>query len=145
MPDIQINFLAVIIAVVASFVFAFLWYTPIFGKLWGREMGFDPDMKPEPGVMIKGMLIMLVGNFLLVWVFANNMAVWNPATWGLEPSEISPFANGMMAAVFTWLGFFFPVDIGSVTWEQKSWTLFFINTGYHLLNLVLVAMILSYM
>jgi hypothetical protein len=51
----------------------------------------------------------------------------------------------MMAAIFTWLGFFVPVDINTVAWEMKSWKLFFINTGYHLLSLIVVAMILAHM
>jgi hypothetical protein len=39
----------------------------------------------------------------------------------------------VVAAFFTWLGFFFPVDLGSVAWERKSWKLLFINTRYHFL------------
>lgn len=145
MPNIQINILAVIIAVVANFILGFLWYTPLFGKVWGREMGFDMDKKPSSSALIKGMIFMVIGNFLMAWVFAHNMAAWSPVSWGLPPSGMSPFSNAMMAAVFTWLGFFFPTDLGTVAWENKSWKLFFINTGYHLASLFVVAMILAYM
>jgi len=51
----------------------------------------------------------------------------------------------MNAAIFTWLGFYLPVDIGAVTWEKKSWKLFWINTGYHLAMLLVVATVLTYM
>jgi len=51
----------------------------------------------------------------------------------------------MMAAVFTWLGFLLPVDLSTVAWERKSWTLFFINTGYHLISLIIVALIVTFM
>ena len=145
MPEINISIVAILIAVVANFFFGFLWYTPLFGKAWAREMGFDPDEKPSGAVMVRGMIFMVIGNFLFAWVFANNMAAWNPVTWGLPPSDVPPASNALMAAFFTWMGFFLPVDIGAVTWERKSWKLFGINTGYHLLSLVIVAMILSYM
>ncbi|MFT6866197.1 MAG: hypothetical protein ACJA08_001026 [Cyclobacteriaceae bacterium] len=145
MPEININMMAILIVVVANFIFGFLWYTPIFGKLWAKEMGFDPNQKPQTGAMIKGMVFMVIGNFLFAWVLANNMSVWNPVTWGLPPSDMSPMANASMAAVFTWLGFYLPVDIGAVTWEGKSWKLFAINTGYHFLSLVIAAMILAHM
>lgn len=145
MPNIHINILAIIIAVVANFVLGFLWYTPIFGRIWGKEMGFNMDEKPPGSALVKGMIFMVIGNFLMAWVFAHNMAVWNPVTWGLPPSEMSPAGNAIMAAVFTWLGFFFPGDLGAVAWEKKSWKLFFINTGYHFVSLLVVAMILSYM
>ena len=145
MLNIHINFLAVIFAVVANFILGFLWYTPIFGRIWGKEMGFNMDEKPPGSAMAKGMIFMVIGNFLMAWVFAHNMAVWNPVTWGLPPSEMSATSNAIMAAIFTWLGFFFPGDLGTVAWEKKSWTLFFINTGYHFVSLLVVAMILAHM
>jgi len=145
MPDIQINYMAIGIAVVATFILGFIWYTPLFGKLWAKEMGFDPNEKPQTGEMIKGMVIMVIGNFLMAHVFAHNIAVWNPVTWGLEPSGVPEYSNAIMAAFFTWMGFFLPVDIGAITWERKGWKLFGINTGYHFVSLLLMAMILSYM
>ena len=145
MPNIQINILAVLIAVVANFVLGFLWYGKLFGRPWAAEMGYSMDEKPPASEMIKGMVFMIIGNFLMAWVFAHNMAVWNPVTWGLPPSGMSPAANATMAAIFTWLGFYFPGDLGSTTWERRSWKLFFINTGYHFVSLLVVAMILAYM
>jgi hypothetical protein len=145
MPNIHINMLAIIIAVVSNFILGFIWYTPLFGKVWGKEMGFDMTQKPPTSALMKGMIFMIIGNFLMAWVFAHNMAVWNPVTWGLPPSEMSANSNAIMGAVFTWLGFFFPTDLGTVAWEGKSWKLFFINTSYHLISLLLVAMILTHM
>jgi Protein of unknown function (DUF1761) len=144
-PNIQLNMLAIAIAVAANFVLGFIWYTPLFGKVWGKEMGFDANNKPPTSAMVKGMVFMVIGNFLMAWVFAHNMAVWNPVTWGLAPSAGTPAAYATMAAIFTWLGFYFPGDLGSVAWENKSWKLFFINTGYHLASLFVVAMILAHM
>ena len=142
MEQIKINILAIIIAVVANFIFGFIWYTPLFGKIWGRHMGFDMNQKPKMSEMTKGMIFMVIGSLLCAWVLAHNMAAWAfvPGT-----ETFSPFTNAMMSAVFTWLGFYFPVDLGATAWERKSWTLFFINTGYHLLSLVVIAMILAYM
>lgn len=144
-PDIHINYLAIIIAVIANFVLGFIWYTPLFGKIWAKELGFSMDQKPPAGALIKGMVFNLIGNFFLAFVLYHNMAVWNPLTWGYGASLVPPMANALMAAIFTWLGFFVPVDLNTVAWEGRSWKLFFINTGYHLLSLLLVATILIYM
>ena len=92
--------------------------------------------------MIKGMVFMIIGNVLFAWVLAHNMAAW---TFVPGSEDIPPFQNAMMASIFTWMGFYFPVDLGSVVWERKSWKLFFINTGYHLASLMVAALILSYM
>ena len=144
-PNIHINMTTVIIAVVANFIFGALWYMPLFGKAWAKEMGFNTDVKPPASAMIKGMVFMVIGNFLMAFVFAHNIAVWNPVTWGLPASEMSPMSSAFSAAFFTWLGFFVPTDLGVVAWEMKSWKLFFINTGYHFLALLVVAVILIMM
>ena len=43
--------------------------------------------------MAKEMIFMVLGNFLFAWVFAHNMAAWNPVTWGLPPSR---YQHGQM-------------------------------------------------
>lgn len=152
MPVIEISMMAVLIAMVAHFVLGFVWYTPLFGKAWAKEMGFDINEKPAAGIMIRGMVFMLIGNFFLAYVLSHNMAAWNPATWGWVATEgvesmpaMSAAGNAAMAAIFTWLGFFLPIDLNAVAWEKKSWKLFAINTSYHFLSLLLVAMILAHM
>ncbi len=140
--SIHINIVAILIAVVANFILGFLWYTPLFGKVWGREMGMDMTQKPKASEMIKGMSFMIIGNFLTAWVLAHNMAAW---AFVPEMKTMSTLANGMMAGIFTWLGFYVPMDINTVTWERKSWTLFFINTVYHLLSMIVASLIISHM
>ncbi|MHB1277865.1 MAG: DUF1761 domain-containing protein [Bacteroidia bacterium] len=145
-PNISINFTAVLIAVVANFFLGFIWYTPLFGKLWAKELGMNTDVKPGSGVLIRGMAIMVVGNFLMAWVFAHNIAVWNPVTWGqTAPADMTPTNMALMASLFTWLGFYLPGDLSRLAWENKSWKLFFINTVYHFLSLLVAAMIITNM
>ncbi len=139
--SIQINFMAIAVAVVANFILGFLWYTPLFGKRWGKEMGYDMNNKPKTSDFVKGMVFMVIGNFLLAFVLSHNMAAWSFVP---ETKTMTPMANVTSSAVFTWLGFYFPGDLGSVAWERKSWTLFFINTGYHLASLFVVASILTF-
>ncbi len=141
-PNIQINMTAVLIAVVANFVLGYVWYTLIFGKAWATEMKMDMSQKPPSSVMIRGMLFMIIGNFLMAYVFAHNIAVWNPVTWGQAASSMSAGQTAGMTAFFTWLGFFMPSDLSGVAWEGKSWKLFFINTAYHFLSLFVAALIL---
>ena len=142
MEEMNINIIAILVAVVANFFLGFIWYTPLFGKAWAKEMGFDTSIKPTGGEMAKGMTIMVIGNFLMAYVFAHNIAAWSyvPGT-----KEMSVMTNIMSSVVFTWLGFYLPIDLGVVAWEKKSWKLFGINTGYHFLMLLVAALILNYM
>jgi hypothetical protein len=138
--EIKVNILAILVAVVVNFFLGFIWYTPLFGKTWGKEMGYDTDMKPEKSLMLKGMSFMLIGNLLFAWVLAHNIAAWQFVS-GIK--EMGLISNVLMTAVFTWLGFYVPGELGATVWEKHSWKLFGINTGYHLLSLLVVAFILT--
>lgn len=142
MEELGISIPAILVATVANFILGFLWYTPLFGKAWAKEMGYDMSVKPATGDLAKGMIFMVIGNFLMAYVLAHNNAAWSFVP-GM--SEMSPMMKVMNAAVFTWLGFYFPVDLGAVAWEKKSWKLFGINTGYHFAMVLVAAIILIYM
>jgi hypothetical protein len=142
MEELQINMVAVLVAVVANFVLGFLWYTPLFGKAWAKELGFDTSVKPASGELAKGMIFMVIGNFLMAYVFAHNIAAWSFVP-GMD--QMSKTASLMSTVIFTWLGFYLPVDIGVVAWEKKSWKLFGINTGYHFAMLLVAAIVLTSM
>lgn len=139
--ELKINLIAILIAVIVNFVIGFIWFGPLFGKTWGKEMGYDSNAKPEKSVLLKGVSFMIIGNFLLAWVFAHNIAAWDfvPGT-----KEAGALRNGIKSAVFTWLGFYLPSQLVATVWEKKSWMLFAINTGYSLLALLVVALILTH-
>ena len=140
--DLNINLIAILVAVIANFVLGFLWYTPLFGKVWAKELGFDMTVKPPASVMVRGMAIMVIGNFLLAYVFAHNIAAWTYVP-GMDSMPV--VGKILNASVFTWLGFYLPGDLSRVAWEKASWKLFWINTGYHFVMLLVAATILTLM
>jgi len=137
---LEINYLAVVVAVIANFFLGFIWYTPLFGKAWAKEMGYDTNMEPRKGEMARGLIIMIIGNFLMAYVFAHNMAAW---TFVPDMDKMPVIGTILNSAIFTWLGFYVPVDLTTVAWERRSWKLFWINTGYHLAMLFVAATILA--
>jgi hypothetical protein len=142
MEELHISMVAILVAVVANFFVGFLWYTPLFGKAWAKEMGIDMTVKPPGSVMARGMIMMVIGTFFQAYVFAHNIGAW---TYVPGTSTMSPIESILMASVFTWLGFYMPVDLNRVAWEKASWKLFAINTGYHFVSVLVAATILTYM
>jgi hypothetical protein len=142
-PGIHINYAAIAAAVVASFVFGWLWYGPLFGKTWARLMGMRMDAKPDSKFVLRGMALMILGTFLTAYVLAHSTNVWRPSVWALG-ADAPPYVYGFFSGFFTWLGFYVPMLLGSVAWEGKTWKLFGLNAAYHFLNLQLIAMILAY-
>lgn len=138
---LHINFIAVIVAVVINFILGFIWYAALFSKAWTKEMGYDPNMRPDKKAMMKGMALMVIGNFLFAWVLAFYLAGWQYIPGA---DKMNPLAMGINSAISVWIGFFVPVHLSRVVWEKHSWKLFFINGGYHLVATIVVALILSY-
>lgn len=138
---LHINFIAVLIAVVINFILGFIWYAALFAKAWTKEMGYDPDMRPDKKAMMKGMALMVIGNFLFAWVLAFYLAGWQYIPGA---DKMNLFVLGINSAISVWIGFFVPVHLSRVVWEKHSWKLFFINSGYHLVATIVVALILSY-
>jgi hypothetical protein len=136
---IHINILAVLVAVLLNFILGFVWYAALFAKAWTKEMGYDPNMRPDRKAMMKGVALMIVGNFLFAWVLAFYLGGWQ---FFPNAKETSSLAIGINSAISVWIGFFVPVHLSRVVWEKHSWKLFFINSGYHLVATVLVALIL---
>jgi Protein of unknown function (DUF1761) len=145
MPDIQPNFIALLIATVAGFFLSFVWYSVLFGKAWAKEMGFDPDEKQPTAVMVKSLLLTILAVFLIVLVMSNNIAAWTPSSWGIKDVVTVKYSQALQAGGFTWLGFFVSNLLMGVAWEKRSWKLFAIDAGYYLALLFLVAFIIVYM
>lgn len=145
MPDIQINFVSLLVATVAGFFLSYVWYTPLFGKVWAKEMGFDAaEVQPTPA-LIKSLLLTVVSVFLISMVLANNIAAWTPSTWGITGVNLNKVSQSLQAAGFTWLGFFVSNLLLGVAWEKRSWKLFAIDAGYYLSLLLVIAFITVYM
>lgn len=141
LPVIPLNYLAILVGVLANVVIGFLWFGPIFGKAWAKEMGLE-NKEPDNKAMIKATVIMIIGSFLTAYVLAHSLFVWKPSSWNL-PGDGPAWMYGAYAAFYTWLGFYIPLLLGSVAWESKSWKLFFINAGYNLVSLAAIGLILA--
>ncbi len=119
---------------ILSVVLGFIWYGPLFGKKWMELSGIPmPSEKPSMKMMAKPILLSLIGalfmSFALVSVTAFHNAYW----------DVTGYAAGLSFAFFLWLGFIVPPYLNFSGWEQKSWTLFCINTGYWLVLLFVIA------
>ncbi|MFO1535269.1 MAG: DUF1761 domain-containing protein [Thermoplasmatota archaeon] len=143
-----LNWLGLALAVVANIVIGFIWYakwTPT-GRTWMKAMNIPADAKPTGGQMAKGLILMLVGSFLLMFVFAHNFWVYqdayrNAATGGNLNDRLG-LMDGIMGGLFTWLGFFVPQHWSGVAWEGKPWSLFFVQAGYTLATMLVAGILL---
>lgn len=128
------GWIEIAVAFAAYFVLSFLWWGPLFGKQWAKQMGMDMGEGGSFKEMAKPMAYQAVASFLVAFVFWH---VTNAFTVDLDTGMMANPSIGvaLTGAFYTWLGFFLPVQLGRVAWENASWALFGINAGGYLLGL----------
>ena len=125
-----LNFFAILVAALSSFVIGGLWYSPfMFGKAWMAENGFkDEDLQGGMGKTF-GL------SFILSLIIAFNLAAFlgSDATlsWGLTAGALAGIGWVATAMGITYL------------FERKSLRLFLIDAGYHAVTFTLMGGILG--
>ena len=128
--------LHIIVVAIVMFGVGALWFTVLFGRMWSRLMAFTPEQnaKAKEGGMVQKMLVMFILNLVTVWVF-----------FFLEPQVMSQtFGEFLKVVLLIWLGFTFPVQVGSMLWEGKSWKLVAINALHSIVSFGIVSAIVYY-
>lgn len=137
---IEVNYIAVVVAAAVAMVLGFLWYGPILGKPWMKEMGFTKaSMDAAKKGMTKNYVIMLVSALVMAYVLSHNVGM-SIATFG-----DMGLMSGVQTGFWIWLGYVATVLLGKVLWEGKSWKLYIIDAGYYLVSLVLMGSIIALM
>ncbi len=141
MDMVPVNYLAVLVAAVVTFVVSWLWYGPIFGKAWMKSAGMGeltPEMKAKGMKMMPvSMVIQFIGTLLMAYVLAHSLVFASAYT------QTTGIAGGLMAGFWSWLGFVAPVTVGMVLWEGRPWKYWMIVAGNWLVNLLIIGAILA--
>lgn len=142
--DVPINYLALILCAVVAVALGMLWYGPLFGKPWRKEMGVTEEdakqMMNNPSArkkMMKSSLIAAVGAFIMAYGLAHTLV------FGDAYLHMTGVEAGLQGSFWSWLSFCVPVLLGAVLWENKTWKWWFITIGYYLVDLLLMGIILS--
>lgn len=135
---IYINFLAIFVTGVVSFLLGWLWYSDfVFGRRWrflnGVSEESHQEMSRDKKRMMKSMGIYFLSLLIMTGVLAR--VLFYMGAYGIR--------DGLETAFWVWFGFVVPSMLGMVLWEKKSWEYYFINVGYILLALVVSGVILT--
>ncbi len=136
MPTVDINWLAIFLAVAVNMVVGFVWYSPVlFAKQWTKLTGRKME---DMGDRTKGYIITAIGAFLQAFIllhFVSYAAYFYPT--------YSKLSVGILTALWAWLAFVaIPQGVNAVFagTRKKLWA---INIGYFLVVLVINGVILA--
>jgi hypothetical protein len=128
----SINYLAIIVAALSSFMVGWIWYGPLFGKIWMKLHGFTEEELKNSSM---SMPVIMVVNYIATAMAALAIAMF------IGPEATAGFGifAGLMIAIF-WIG---TSRLNDVLYEKKPWRLFFINVGYNTIIYVIMGAILG--
>ena len=122
-----VNYLAVIVAAVAAFVFGAVWYTTL-GKYWLGACGKTPTDGPK--TMPMGPLVLtFICQLVMAWVLAGLIG-------HLGPSAIT-LRDGAISGAFCWLGFVITAIAANYAFQGRPIALTVIDGGHWLGALVI--------
>lgn len=139
--NVEVNYVAILVAGVASMVVGFLWYGPmLFSKAWMKEMGKkEEDFKADQSQMGKTYGISFILSLLTAYILSHVM------TFSENFYGYTPITTGLSSAFSMWLGFIMPVQATDWLFGGKSFKLFTINTGYQLASILAMGLVLGLM
>jgi hypothetical protein len=133
----QLNWLAVIAAAVLYFAVGAVWYMPFSptGRAWMAAIGFvehPQGQRPSQAIYLAPLL-----GYVLVAVVAAMLT---------RALNVQTLANGLLLGVVLWLGFGLPYWILASIFNphaKQPGRLIAIQSGYHLIGLLVVGAILG--
>ena len=121
-PEVVVNYVAVVVCTIVLIPVGYLWFGPIFGARWARHMGFEEMEPPSGGERAKKIGLHTLGSVLIAFVLVHSIAVWQPSAWGGGENQAA-WIYRLNGAIWTWIGFFVPMQLTKVAWEDKGWGL----------------------
>jgi hypothetical protein len=132
----DLNWLAVIVAGLAYFALGAVWYLPpVFGKPWmaagGQQMGQSGE-RPNPAIYVTPLIAQVVAAIALGML--------------AEATNTNTFGEGLVLGLVVGVGFAVTIMLVTAAFETQKpnamvWGL--INAAYHLVGLVIAAVIIA--
>ena len=137
MDGVVINYWAVLVAAVVHMAVGFLWYGPVFGKVWMGYMGFTQEsmkgMKLNP---TQAMSLGFITALIMAYVLAGFMDASAMDTLGWKGAFELTF--------WLWLGFMVPHAASAFIWEGKPYGLFILNAANQFVSLFLMGLVFAF-
>ena len=128
---LDINWLAVLVAAVVTFVLGGLWYGPLFGKVWRVAEG---QTEPQPDHQKHPAFVYSLA-FVLTLIAAAVLAV----ALGPDPNVQRSFVVGLVVGV-GWVATSFGVNY---LFAGRRLALFAVDAGYNVVLFALMGLIIG--
>lgn len=134
-----INFLASLLAAIASFILGFLFHGPIGGKLWMRLANIVPTGNEKMSDMIPQMLWNFISNLVTAYALSMVYAFASTSSYTDGPGVIT----GILCGILVWIGFIVTSSSMDVIWMKGSFKLWLFECVSSLIVLIAMGAIIG--
>ena len=133
---VQTHALAIVLAIVASYVVGFLWHGPVFGKVWMKYNKLSPPKKGEMkfSMMVPGLVASGVTAFAQAAMLGTLFAFL----------DLASLPHVLTLTTLVWLPFTGLAIINNYAWIGRPVGQMVLDAGYYLVSLWVIAAILYY-
>lgn len=138
--EVEVNYLAVVLAMVSSMVVGAIWYAkPVMGKTWSKLTGVDLDSEKTRKKAPKAMAITVVVSLLTAFVLAHITYL----SYTFYGPDYSFLTAALSSAFWVWLGFIAARFITHDAFEQRPTKLTAMNVVHELVTLLVMALVIG--
>ena len=133
--EVEINWLAVVLATASTLVIGSLWYTPkVFGNTWMKLARLDKKNMADPAKAIGLTLVVtLITAYVLAHVSYLSNAFFNN----------SFLQDSLTTAFWMWLGFTAARIITHDAFENRPWKLTAITIGHEFVTFMIMGLVIG--
>lgn len=148
------NFLAILVAALSTLLVGFVWYGPLFGKVWMTENGFTEE-ELKKGNMLKifgltfvfSLMFAMLMQVLVIHQYGALGMIGGDETLAKQSyldfmadygTAFRTFKHGALHGLMAGIFLAFPMIAINGLFERKSWKYIFIHTGYWIVCMTLM-------
>lgn len=136
--EVDVNYLAVLLAAVSSLVVGAVWYTPrVFGTYWMKAAKVTMNRKMTPADNIRLFGLTFIASLVMAYVLAHVTFLSNQFFGG------SFFASALSTAFWLWLGFTAVRFLTHDLFEGRPMKLTLVTVGNELATVLLMAVVIG--
>lgn len=129
----DVNWLAVVVAVVAHQVLGFLWYGPLFGRMWMSARGTTREEMQARGVSPAPFVVAGIGSLLSAIALALLLSL---------ADEVDAI-DGLMVGLLAGIGFAAPTSATAAAYEEGNPTVTWLYIAYQVAGFAIMGAILG--
>lgn len=135
-PDVSINWLAILLATVAAMAIGWVWYGPAFGDRWMNLVKLSK--KETEKAWKKPMATMVVMAFVQAYVM-RHLVIYTAYFY----PDMSELGVGLMTGLWAFIGFALPLILSNNMFARRPMELSYVEAGNQLVTLLVIGAIVS--